>query len=289
VAEHLRHALEAETGDAVVGLTRVGGGSINDAYDVHLASGRRLFCKTHPEAPPDFFAVEAAALAWLAEPGAVHLPAVVAVRTEAPALLALEWVEPGRHDGRAADVEERLGRELAALHRAGAPGFGWDRDGYVGDLPQPNRRHDDWAGFYLAERIEPLVRAAMSSGTLPDTAGAALDRLAGLLPALVGDPEPPARLHGDLWGGNLLVDRHGVPWLVDPAPYGGHREVDLAMMKLFGGFGRRVFDAYDEAWPRSAGHDDRVGLYQLYPLLVHTILFGGSYAHQALELLHRYG
>jgi fructosamine-3-kinase len=289
VAEHLRHAIEEEIGQPVVGLTRVGGGSINEAYDVHLRDGTRLFCKSHPSAPPDFFAVEAAGLTWLAEAGAVQLPAVQAVRSEAPAFLALEWIEPGRHGARTAEGEERLGRELAALHRSGAPGFGWERDGYVGDLPQANTPLEDWGTFYLQRRIEPLVRQAIDGGQLPATATAALDRWAGALAALVGPPEPPARLHGDLWGGNLVYDRDGAPWLVDPAPYGGHREVDLAMMRLFGGFGRRVFEAYAEVSPLAPGHEDRVGVYQLYPLLVHTVLFGGSYAHQALEVLHRYG
>jgi fructosamine-3-kinase len=297
VAEHLRQALEEELGQPVTGLARAGGGCINDAYEVRLADGGRLFCKTHADPPPDFFAVEAQALAWLASAGAIGVPGVVAVRTERPSFLAVEWVEPahadsdpiehGLLDADHASTEERLGRELAALHAAGAPTFGWDRDGYIGELAQPNAPADDWAAFYRDRRILPLVRRAVDERLLPADAMPAVDRLSARLPELVGPPEPAARLHGDLWGGNLVVDRAGRPWLVDPAPYGGHREIDLAMMRLFGGFGRRSFAAYDEAFPLSEGHEARVALYQLYPLLVHTLLFGGGYAHQAMAALHR--
>ncbi|HEY8923631.1 MAG TPA: fructosamine kinase family protein, partial [Polyangia bacterium] len=118
---------------------------------------------------------------------------------------------------------------------------------------------------------------ALDAGVAPASLGRQLDRLCARLDTLVGPPEPPARLHGDLWGGNSMVDERGSPSLIDPAVYGGHREVDLAMMRLFGGFGPRVFDAYDESYPLADGHEERVALYQLYPLLVHVNLFGGSY------------
>ena len=113
------------------------------------------------------------------------------------------------------------------------------------------------------------------------------ERLFGALLELVGPEEPPARLHGDLWGGNLLCDDAGAPCLIDPAVYGGHREIDLAMMRLFGGFGGRVFDAYDEAFPLPDGHEERVPLYQLYPLMVHVNLFGGGYGASVEAALQR--
>lgn len=285
MAEHLRAALEEVLGLRVVGLARATGGSINDAYELHLADGRRLFCKTHPHPPPGFFSTEAAGLAWLAATDTVAVPAVVAVRDDPPAFLALDWIQAGRHSPAS---EARLGHELARLHVSGAPGFGWDRDGYVGDLAQSNRPQLTWSDFYGRERLEPLTRRAVDGGHLPAEVGAELDRLVDRLGTLTGPEEHPARLHGDLWGGNLVVDRDGRPWLVDPAPYGGHREVDLAMMRLFGGFGRRVFEAYEEEAPLAEGHLERVPLYQLYPLLVHTILFGGGYAGQVREALRHY-
>jgi fructosamine-3-kinase len=287
MSEHLRHALEDGLGSAVVGLSRVGGGSINEAYDVHLADGQRLFCKTHPDAPDAFFAIEAAGLRWLADADAVRVPQVVAVRDEPPAFLAMAWVEPAHSTLEHDAAEERLGQQLGALHRAGAPSFGWDRDGYIGDLPQANPASGSWPEFYRDHRLRPLVTRAVASGHLGEEALPAFERLYAALPELCGPPEPPARLHGDLWGGNVLIDRGGQPWLVDPACYGGHREVDLAMLRLFGGFGRRLFGAYDETYPLADGYRDRVPLYQLYPLLVHTILFGGAYAHQTMQALHR--
>lgn len=283
--ERLRTALRRDLGTEVVGMMRVGGGCISEAYEVHLADGRRVFAKSHPEAPPGFFTVEAEALRWLAEPDAVHVPEVVAAGDDEIHYLAVEWIEPGRPRP---STDEDLGRRLAALHRYGADTFGWERDGYVGDLAQPNGPLDTWAEFYRARRLEPLARRAIERGTLPAEAAAEFDRLFERLPGLVGPDEPPARLHGDLWGGNLLVGSDGTPWLIDPAPYGGHREIDLAMMRLFGGFGRRVFAAYEEAHPLAEGHEDRVHLHQLYPLLVHVTLFGSGYAAQTMEAVRQY-
>lgn len=285
MSEHLRTAVEDAVGARVIGLTRVGGGSINEAYDVHLADDRRLFCKHHPTAPPDFFSVEAAALGWIAEPDLTGVPHVVAWSDDDPAFLALEWIEPGPPS---AVAWERLGRELARLHRSTPDSFGWSRDGYIGDLPQTNTPELTWPDFYWHQRLAPLVERADAMHRLPDHGRRDFDRLFARLGDLCGPTEPPARLHGDLWGGNVMVDRSGRPWLIDPAPYGGHREVDLAMMRLFGGFGRQVYAAYEEEWPLAEGHEDRVALYQLYPLLVHVILFGASYTHQLSTALHRY-
>ncbi len=133
-----------------------------------------------------------------------------------------------------------------------------------------------------------MARRAVDAGSLPASFLDRLERLAERLPALCGPPEPPARLHGDLWSGNAIIDARGGPAVVDPAVYGGHREMDLAMMRLFGGFGPRVFAAYEEAHPPAPGHQDRVALFQLYPVLVHVCLFGGGYARQAETILAGY-
>jgi fructosamine-3-kinase len=281
-------ALEVAVSARVVGARAVSGGDINVAEAVTLDDGRRLFVKTNPRAPKDMFAAEARGLAWLAEARALRVPAVVATGA---GFLALELVVSPRGGAAAAparDFDERLGRGLAALHRAGAPRFGLDHDNFIGRLPQDNTAvAGAWSDFYRARRLEPQLRLAVDAGLASSRLRGGFARLFAELDALVGPPEPPARLHGDLWGGNHLVDEAGAPCLCDPAAYGGHREIDLAMMRLFGGFGARVFAAYDEAWPLAPGHAARVALYQLYPLMVHVNLFGGSYVGQVEALLDR--
>jgi fructosamine-3-kinase len=280
----LSSALATALDREVVDLRPVGGG-MNEAFRAELAGDDRVFVKTHASPPSNYFAVEADGLAWLAQADALRVPRVLAWSDEEPGFLALEWIERGPGQPRS---DADLGRGLAALHRTGASTFGWHRDGYVGSLPQANAPVARWSDFYRDRRIEPLVRQAVDRGLLPGTARATADRLLAALDDLVGPDEPPARLHGDLWQGNAVVDADGRPWLVDPAPYGGHREVDLAMMRLFGGFDEACFAAYDDAHPLADGHRERVPLYQLYPLLVHVLLFGASYASRALAAMARY-
>jgi fructosamine-3-kinase len=277
-------ALEAAVGARVVASRAVSGGDINVAEVITLADGRALFVKTNARAPAGMFAAEARGLAWLAEARALRVPAVIALGAD---FLALELVG-ARAAAPARDFDERLGRGLAALHRFGAPRFGLEHDNFIGRLPQDNAAvRGGWSNFYRERRLEPQLRLAADAGLASSRMRAGFARLFADLDALVGAPEPPARLHGDLWGGNHLVDEAGAPCLCDPAAYGGHREIDLAMMRLFGGFGARVFAAYADAWPLGEGHAARVSLYQLYPLMVHVNLFGGSYVGQVETLLER--
>lgn len=276
-------------GEPVAELTATAGGDINAAFSVRLASGRRLFAKTHPAAPPGAFLREAEGLAWLAAAGALRVPLVVAASdadVDGPACLVLEQIVLAPRHGPAFD--EQLGRGLAALHGHTAPCFGLDRQNYLASLPQDNTPTESWPELYARQRLAPLAERAARLGLLPRTLGLQLEQLYRELPNLTGEPEPPARLHGDLWSGNVLAAHSGEPVLIDPAVYGGHREVDLAMMRLFGGFGPRVFAAYEEAYPLSAGHAERVALYQLYPLLAHVNLFGSSYLAQLQRALTRY-
>lgn len=265
-----RAEIGAALGSEVTDVRGVGGGDINEAWAVTLADGRRAFVKTNPSAPPTMFPREADGLRWLAAPGAIRIPEILAVSER---FLALELMQPGAP---VAEHAERLGRELAALHLSGAEGFGGPDANFIGSLPQDNTPEADWPMFYAQRRLLPQLRMAERAGRASPAMRDGIARLVEVLPDRVGPAEPPSRLHGDLWGGNqMAVD--GAPVLIDPAVYGGHREVDLAMMQLFGGFSRRVFDAYDEAAPLAAGWRDRVPLYQLYPLLVHVNLFGGGY------------
>jgi fructosamine-3-kinase len=278
IAEAAARALGAGVRDA----RRVAGGDINDAWLVELDDGRRAFVKTRADAQPGEYATEAAGLRWLGEAdGGLGVPAVLAVDD---AFLALGWLEEGRLD---AAGEEELGRGLARIHAAGAPAFGAPPPGAphgglrLGAIELPAATGEDWPAFYAEHRLEPLLRAASDRGALPEHT--AIERAIVRLPELAGPPEPPARLHGDLWSGNVLAGRDGRPRLIDPAAYGGHREVDLAMLRLFGAPSPRTLAAYAEVQPLAPGHERRVPLYQLLPLLVHAVLFGGGYGASAVR------
>jgi fructosamine-3-kinase len=271
-------SFEAALGERVADAQRVGGGSINDGWRVDLESGARLFVKTRADVDPAEYRAEAEGLRWLAEPGAVRLPRVLMVADD---LLALEWIDEG---SLSADGQEALGRGLAALHDAGADGFGWREPIRFGRLEISNEPLPDWPSFYAERRLQPLARQAFDEGSLSRAGADAVERVCARIDELAGPAEPPARLHGDLWGGNVLAAADGQAVLIDPAAHGGHREVDLAMLRLFGSPGRRVFDAYAEAHPLADGHADRVGLWQLFPLLVHAVLFGGGYGTRAEQL-----
>ena len=270
----LRAALEERLGAPIREAKRLAGGDINDAYALTLQNGNRIFAKTHANPPRGMFDAEARGLQWIEETGAIRVPRVLGYSDQRPAYLALELLEPAT---RCKGFDEILGRALAAMHRFGASSFGLDHDNFIGRLPQSNAPTGDWPTFYWRSRLEPQLRLASDSGLVDSGLRARFDALRHVLPERLGPAEPPSRLHGDLWGGNLHVDESGRPALIDPAAYGGHREVDLAMMRLFGGFGARVFAAYEDAYPLAPGAVERVPLYQLYPLLVHLNLFGSSY------------
>jgi fructosamine-3-kinase len=282
----LRAVIERSLGASIVREARVHGGDVAVAYAVDLGDGRRVFAKTHPSAPPHFFTTEAAGLAWLRAVDAVAIPEVLVVSDDAPNHLVLEWIDEG---GRAGDgTEEALGTALAALHRAGAPSFGRADRRTTGSRGLPNEPCATWAEFYATNRLLPLARLARDAHALPDASITAMEQLARRLDDVGGPAEPPARLHGDLWAGNRVVDRTGRNWLTDPAAHGGHREFDLAMMRLFGGFGAACFEAYDDAFPLADGWADRVPLHQIAPLVVHAIKFGGGYVSAASNAIAHY-
>ncbi len=287
-------------GARLTGARRVAGGDLSEALRLELEDGRRAFVKWSPDAPAGGYAAEAAGLRWLeAAPGGPPVPEVLAVRDD---FLVLAWVEPAP-GGLGAAGEEELGRRLAALHRAGAPAHGAAAPGTpadpsappgaappvrLGPLALPGDPEPTWAAAYARHRLLPLARMARDRGALDPAGVAAVEAVAGRIDVLAGPPEPPARLHGDLWAGNVLAGADGRAHVVDPAAHGGHREVDLAMLRLFGGPGRRLHDAYAEAFPLAGGHEGRVALWQLMPLLVHAVLFGGGYGARAALAASRY-
>ncbi len=259
--------------------TPVTGGSICQARRLTLEDGASVFAKSMgTEAPEHFFSTEAAGLRWLGEAAGAPVPEVVVAL---PQLLVLSWVEPGEPSAAAA---ERLGRDLAATHRSGAESFGAPWPGFIGSLPQDNTAGDSWPEWFATRRLEPYLRMSFDNGALADADVNAVELVLARLDQHAPPTEPPARLHGDLWPGNLLWADDGRAWLVDPAAHGGHRETDLAQLALFGGAPHlnRILASYNEVWPLSDGWRERVPLHQLHLLLVHTALFGESYRRSVL-------
>ncbi|QCD53848.1 fructosamine kinase family protein [Streptomyces hawaiiensis] len=250
--------------------------------EVTLDDGRIVVVKRSTE--PGAARAEAAGLRWLAAAGSVRVPVV---HGHEEGWLVIDRVPQGR-PGREAAV--RFGRDLAALHTAGAPAFGAPPpdgpvDAYIGQAPMRNEQGTDWPRWYAEQRVLPYLRRAVDQGTVRAGEAAVVERLCARLPGLAGPAEPPARLHGDLWSGNVLWGADGHVRLIDPAAHGAHRETDLAMLRLFGCPQlERVLDGYQEVAPLAVGWAGRVGVHQLFPLLVHAVLFGRGYAEQALAV-----
>ncbi|MFE2051144.1 fructosamine kinase family protein [Streptomyces sp. NPDC059459] len=248
--------------------------------EVFLDDGRTVMVKRGDDAGAA--RAESAGLRWLADAGAVRVPAVVG---EDGRWLVTDRVPEGRPSARAA---VRFGRDLAALHAAGAPAFGAAPPGgpaeaFIGRAPMRNVAGSDWPRWYAEHRVLPYLRRAVDAGTFRPGEAAAVERVCARLPELAGPAEPPARLHGDLWNGNVLWGADGHVRLIDPAAHGGHRETDLAMLGLFGcPYLERVMAGYQEVAPLADGWAARVGVHRLFPLLVHAVLFGRDYAEQAL-------
>ncbi len=276
--DQLLDALEREAGIACTAEVRaVGGGSINRAYRVESGAGP-VFLKVNTIEGAAMFAAEAAGLEAIREARAVAAPAVVALgETGDHAWLALEWIEFVPNPQPAA---ERLGRELATMHAHTGEYFGWHRDNTIGSTPQPNTPTQEWIDFWREHRLGFQLELAARNG-LPGECErqgrALLDRLDRYFD---GYRPEPSLLHGDLWGGNWGATRDGVPYIYDPAVYFGDREADLAMTRLFGGFGEPFYKGYQAAWPLAPGWERRVPLYNLYHLLNHFNLFGTGYLGQ---------
>ena len=273
--------VEQLLGQAVVATTPIAGGDICTSTRVRTSDGGSVLIKTRAGARDGFFEAEARGLRWLAEPGVCEVAEVLAVEHDC---LVLRWIEPARPTPESA---ARLGRSLARLHASGADQYGADRDGFIGTLPLPNRSAPTWPEFYATRRVLPYLKLAVDRDHISRPDADAVEGLLGRLTEVAGPEEPPARLHGDLWSGNVVwSEDHGV--LVDPAAHGGHRETDLAMLALFGlPHLPRLLDAYAEEHPLADGWRERQPLHQLFPLLVHAALFGGHYGSRAAAAAKR--
>jgi fructosamine-3-kinase len=245
----------------------------------------RAFIKRLPLAERWRLEAEIDGLARIAVTGAIRVPRVLGEGAdEGDAWIELEWLDLHPAD---AGSDARMGEALARLHAATASSFGLGRDNAIGATPQPNAPSGDWIAFWREHRLALQLDLAARNGhggRLQDRGRRLLDEL----PALFDGHRPqPSLLHGDLWGGNRAMLADGTPVVYDPAVYYGDREADLAMTRLFGGFGPRFYAAYEQAWPLGAGASARRDLYNLYHVLNHLNLFGGGYRAQAETMIDR--
>ncbi|TVR73981.1 MAG: fructosamine kinase family protein [Spirochaetaceae bacterium] len=278
-------------GDGVVVRSeeRSGGGSINDTRILNLSDGTRLFMKCNSTSHAGLFEEEARGLMALARAEGPRVPRVEALFTEGSRqFLLMEYIEKGRTGG---DFFSRFGRAMARLHRTNRNDrCGFERDNHIGSTPQRNTWNADWHVFFGEQRLLYQAELARRQGLADDDLERRTRTLAAKLPDLLPGPDGDraSLLHGDLWGGNYMVDGEGEPVLIDPATYYGHREADLAMTELFGGFSPAFYRAYDQEWTLEPGYADRRDIYNLYHLLNHLNLFGGGYLGSCRAILRRF-
>lgn len=264
----------------------ISGGDISKAYLLETETGR-FFCKVNENARAfEMFQAEKLGLEAISQTKTIATPqALLCEKLEKGGFLLMEYIEPKSATSKEMEL---LGHQLAALHQVqDLASFGWETDNFIGSLPQSNEKHSIWAEFYVQERLLPQLKMAndqqlLSSNELPSEEQL-FKTCHGLFPKI-----KPSLLHGDLWNGNFLISEKGTPYLIDPAIYYGHHEVDIAMTKLFGGFDPSFYDAYDEHFPKVGGKAARNEIYQLYYLLVHLNLFGSSYKSSVTKILKTY-
>ncbi len=273
--------VEAALGRRPLRFSPLTGGCIAEVYRADLDGGETVVMKT---ASRGDLMLEAFMLGYLAENTALPVPAV---RHAAEELLIIDYVEAG--DGIDAVAETHAAELLAALHGIAAPRYGFERDTLIGPLAQPNPWTESWADFFAEQRLLHFGRIALEAGHLPAETLRLLERLCGRLPDLIGEAAPPSLIHGDVWGGNVLVRGGRIAAFVDPAIHFADAEVELAFSTLFGTFGEPFFRRYGELRPLRPGFfEARRDLYNLYPLLVHTALFGGQYARSVGRIADRF-
>ncbi len=264
-------------------LRLIAGGDINKAYRVKTLDGEHYFLKLNNPSTADMFAAEQISLQALAAAEQLRVPATVATgASDSHAWLLIEWLDMAPGNPKAA---RHLGRALAELHQKRAEQYGFEIDNTIGRTPQRNDWNADWGTFFRDCRLLPQLQLAVDNGA-PSRTRTAMERLLKRVDDWFTDYTPaPSLLHGDLWGGNWAMLSNGQPVVFDPAAYYGDRETDLAMTRLFGGFPPEFYVAYEGAWPMDAGVEERLPLYNLYHVLNHFNLFGGSYLAQADRMI----
>lgn len=264
------------------GHTMIGGGSINHAFRISTTAGAFFLKYNDKKKYPGMFEAEAKGLSMLRQSKSIRIPDVIGVgESDNHTFIILEFLERGRTREK---FWEDFGMQLADMHRRTQEYYGADHDNYIGSLPQNNSAKDDFVTFFIENRIEPQLKIA---GSTMAHLASSFEQLYKKLREIIPN-EKPALIHGDLWSGNFLIGPQGEPCLIDPAVYYGHREADLAMSKLFGGFDAEFYSVYHYAFPLAPGWKDRVDVFNLYPLLVHVNLFGGTYVQQVAAIVRRF-
>ena len=274
---------------AITQTDRLSGGDINKAYALTLNTGDKIFMKANAKSNAAFFTAEAAGLTAIAATKAISTPKIICTGTDdgedvGYSFLLLEYI---KSSGKIKTYWETFARELAAMHKADVgKEFGFSQDNFIGARPQQNTPASSWIAFFRDQRLAPQFKAADSYFTPADRTK--ITKLLDNLDRFLIEPEQPSLLHGDLWSGNVMCGNEGKAMLIDPACYVGHREADLAMTELFGGFPQTFYDAYKEAFPLQPGYEERRDLYNLYQLLNHLNLFGPTYLEPVLAITSEY-
>jgi len=274
--------------DCGVTITRyepVHGGDINRSYCLYTRDEKYFLKLNDTKRYPGMFEKEARGLNSLRKNFTGRIPQVIkSGGKQQQQYLLLEWLEPGKPKE---DSWTKFGIALATMHQQVQPYFGWDEDNYIGSLPQCNSKHALWHLFYTECRIMPLTKILFDAGAFSKQDVAIAESFCKKMEDLFPF-EPPGLLHGDLWSGNYMITATGDAAIYDPAVYCGHREMDIGMTKLFGGFDQRFYHAYNEVYPLEKDWLQRLPLTQLYPLLVHAVLFGGHYTGKAREIMKQF-
>jgi len=270
----------------ITGTKPVSGGDINAVYCLQTGTGGKLLLKLNSARRfPNMFKYEQEGLLAIANSNTIKAPSTILQEEFGnDSFLLMEWIDSMRPTPASL---HNLGTQLARMHQNSSSTFGWDTPNYIGSLPQSNNRHTTWATFFIQERLQPMVKLAFDNGRLTVKDLNNFEVLENRLPQLF-DEGTPSLLHGDLWSGNYLIDTDEQPCLIDPAIYYGHREMDIALTTLFGGFGPSFYEAYQQSFPLNKGWEQRMDLWNLYPLLVHVNLFGGGYMQQTRNNLSKY-
>lgn len=269
----------------VLQTSQVSGGCINTCLKLDTDRGPFFVKYNKATTYPGMMSAEASGLELLRATKTIGIPKVLAQQTEGNFdFLLLQWIDASIEK---ANYWELFGTAIAALHRNTSPFFGLKHNNYIGSLPQNNTPSTNGVNFFVNNRLRPQVTLAIDNKQLPTSIIPAFETLYNKLPEILPN-EPSSLLHGDLWEGNFLTGPDGKAWLVDPSVQYGYREAELAFTKLFAGFDYRFYNAYQSSFPLSSGFNERANIYNLYPLLVHVNLFGGSYANQVIASLNQF-